>query len=289
MGKLTVAVTGSSGFIGRALTKKIESASWGVIKLDLTQGINLSDREQLRNVPRFDTLIHLAARSYVPASYENPHDFYSNNYLTTLNALELCRENDAKMIYISSYVYGHPQYLPIDENHPVQAFNPYADSKLMCENLCRSYHNFFGIETIIVRPFNAYGPYQSENFLIPSILKQLRNGEIVLNDPNPKRDFIYLDDLVGFLLKAIPYRDSSFEIFNVGSGKNYSVQDIVELILQNWDKPVKVRYRHVIRENEILETLADINKARDILGWLPKTSFESGMNKVMESIKLEEE
>ncbi|UCF63590.1 MAG: NAD(P)-dependent oxidoreductase [bacterium] len=285
MGKLTVAVTGSSGFIGRALTNKIESARWDVIRLDLTQGINLSDRNQLKNVPRFDTLVHLAARSFVPASYENPHDFYSNNYLTTLNALELCRENNAKMIYISSYVYGHPQYLPIDENHPVQAFNPYADSKLMCEKLCRSYHDFFEIETIIIRPFNAYGPNQGENFLIPSILGQLKKGEIVLNDPKPKRDFIYLDDLVEFIVKAISFSDSSFEIFNVGSGKNYSVQEIVELILQNWDKPVRVQYRHVIRENEILETLADISKARDMIGWLPDTSFESGINKVMESLK----
>jgi len=285
MGKLTIAVTGSSGFIGGALTERIENAGWQVIRLDFDQGIDLSDRNQLKDVPPFDTLIHLAARSFVPASYENPYDFYSNNYLTTLNALELCRKNDARMIYVSSYVYGIPQYLPIDENHPVQAFNPYADSKLMCENLCRSYHDFFGNKIIVVRPFNAYGPHQSENFLIPSILKQLKKGKIILNDPRPKRDFIYLEDLVEFFLKAIPYQGSAYEIFNVGSGENHSVQEIVDLVIDNWDEPVEVQYRQVTRNNEIMETLADISKARDILGWMPGTSFVTGLSEVMKSIR----
>ena len=286
MEKMKIAVTGSSGFIGKALTKKVLSAGWDVIELDLSHGINLSDREQLQNIPSFNTLIHLAAKSFVPASYKDPFDFYSNNYLATLNALELCRKNEANMIFTSSYIYGHPQYLPIDENHPVQSFNPYSDTKLMSENLCRSYHDFFGIKTLIVRPFNAYGPNQNENFLIPSILKQLSKRKIILHDPRPKRDFVYLDDLVEFFMKAIEYKDSSFEIFNVGSGTNYSVKEIVDIILHNLDGEFEVQFSQSTRDNEILETMANISKARAVLNWAPKTSFEAGIRKIMNSMKL---
>ena len=286
MGKMKIAVTGSSGFIGKALTKKILAEGWDVLEMDLSEGINLSDQEQLQHVPSFDTLIHLAAKSFVPTSYKEPYDFYSNNYLATLNVLELCRKYQAKIIFTSSYVYGHPQYLPIDENHPVQSFNPYSDTKLISENLCRSYHNFFEIKTLIVRPFNAYGPNQNENFLIPSILKQVGQGEIILHDPRPKRDFVYLDDLVEFFIKAIEYKDSAFEIFNVGSGINYSVKQIVDIILRNIDRELKVQFSQSMRTNEIIETLANISKAQTVLNWVPKTSFEAGIREIMTDMKI---
>ena len=231
MGALKIAITGSRGFIGSRLTRAVKTAGFEVLELDVKTGVDLVDYAQLKKIPRFDCLIHLAAKSFVPASYEDPLDFYSTNYLSTLNTLELCRNFSAKIIFTSSYVYGHPGYLPIDENHPVQAFNPYSDTKLIGEKLCRSYHDFFGVNAIIVRPFNAYGPGQNPNFLIPRILEQIKNRQIKLQNPKPKRDFVYVDDLVNFFLLAINYEKTPYEIFNVGSGSSFSVQQIVDIIL----------------------------------------------------------
>ncbi len=286
MGKLKVTVTGSRGFIGSSLTKKLRTANIEVMELDLKNGINLLDPEVLKKIPSFDTLVHLAARNYVPESYEKPLDFYSNNLVSTLHALELCRINHARMIFTSSYVYGIPQYLPIDEDHPVQAFNPYADTKLIGEKLSQSYNNFFGIEAVILRPFNVYGPHQNENFLIPSILNQLESGHIKLNDSRPKRDFVFIDDLVDFFLKVIFYPKSTFEIFNVGSGVSYSVEQIVKIIVNNFHSDVEVEFKDQQRENEIMETRADISKAAQLLNWFPETSFEDGIVKTMRELNL---
>lgn len=286
MGNLKVAVTGSRGFIGSPLTRKLHSAQIEVVEIDLKTGIDLLDRNILKKELKFDILVHLAARNFVPESYNKPLDFYSTNLISTLHALELCRMNRARMIYTSSYVYGTPQYLPIDENHPVQAFNPYADTKLIGEKLCQSYHNFFGISVIVLRPFNVYGPYQNENFLIPSILNQLESGHLVLKDSRPKRDFVFIDDLIDFFLKVIFYQNAAFEIFNIGSGTSYSIDKIVKIILKNFHAKVKVEFKEQRRENEILETRADISKAAKILNWFPETSFEDGIKKTMRELKL---
>ena len=278
MGSMKIAITGSRGFIGSRLTKAVKKAGFEIQELDIKTGVNLVDHTQLKNIPRFDCLIHLAAKSFVPASYDDPMDFYSTNYLSTLNALELCRKFNAKIIFTSSYVYGHPNYLPIDENHPVQAFNPYSDTKLFGEKLCRSYHEFFGVKTIIVRPFNAYGPGQNPNFLIPRIVQQIKNKQIKLQNPKPKRDFIFVDDLVNFFIKAIHFQKTSFEIFNVGSGNSYSVRQIVEIVLEILKRDIPVEFDNIKRENEIMDTRADITKARTILDWSPQITFEEGIS-----------
>jgi UDP-glucose 4-epimerase len=286
MGALRIAITGSRGFIGSRLTRAVKTAGFKVLELDIKTGVDLVDYTQLKKIPRFDCLIHLAAKSFVPASYKDPLDFYSNNYLSTLNALELCRNFDAKFIFTSSYVYGHPGYLPIDENHPVQAFNPYSDTKLIGEKLCRSYHDFFGVNTIIVRPFNAYGPGQNSNFLIPRILEQIKNKQIKLQNPKPKRDFVYVDDLVNFFVLAINYEKTPYEVFNVGSGTSFSVRQIVDIILGKLERDIPVEFDNIQRENEIMDTRADISKAWNMLKWSPQTDFEEGIFLTLKAAKL---
>ena len=169
---------------------------------------------------------------FVPYSFENPRETYEVNVLGTLNILELCRlYNIGNIVFASSYVYGSPEYLPVDEGHSLSPTSPYARSKVMGEGLCRAYHEDYGLKCVILRIFNIYGEGQSDSFLIPSILKQLVSGEIELMDPEPRRDFLYISDAVDAYVKAGHYTGSDFEVFNMGSGVSYSVDSIANKII----------------------------------------------------------
>ena len=161
---MKILITGFSGFIGKYLIELLKQTTHELILLDISNGFDICDWEQIKHFVGLDAIIHLANLSFVPASYEQPKKFYESNYLSTLNMLELCRINHAKMIFFSSYVYGHPQYQPIDENHPIQAFNPYAQTKVICESLCEGYNRDFHIPVTIFRPFNIYGKGQNPDF-----------------------------------------------------------------------------------------------------------------------------
>ena len=187
----TIIISGSSGFIGKNLINLISQTNkYQIITLDINNGIDLTQNEQLLSLPPFDIFIHLANLLYVPASYQNPAVFYRVNYLTTLNALELCRKNNAKMIYISSYLYGNPKYLPIDENHPINPTNPYAQSKYICEKLCEGYYRDFKIKTIILRPFNIYGIGQKGDLLIPEIITPVSYTHLDVYKRQPSQGII---------------------------------------------------------------------------------------------------
>jgi UDP-glucose 4-epimerase len=196
---MKIAISGSEGFIGQALKSKLSlNINTELICIDIKNGDDLSYKKILDRIKEFDVFVHLAALSFVPDSYTKPHTFFDINFNTTLNALELCRKYKAKMIFLSSYVYGKPHYLPIDEKHPINAFNPYAQTKIIGEKLCESYNKDFNVPCFILRPFNIYGPRQNSLFLLPSILEQIKAGQkkILLNDPTPRRDFVNIYDVI---------------------------------------------------------------------------------------------
>jgi len=275
---IKAAVTGSSGFVGQHLIKSLRSKDFEFVKLDLQDGVDITDWKQIRSTEKFDVLFHLAAKTFVPDSFKNPRSFYYTNISGTLNALELCRLNNAKMIFASSYIYGQPQYLPIDETHPIVAFNPYAQTKVIGEQLCESYHRNFGVPIVILRPFNIYGYGQNENFLIPTMLKQMKEGVISLKDPEPKRDMVFIDDVIEAYINAAEYDQNGFDIFNIGSGISYSIQEIVDQITASSDQEIKVEFSGEKRKNEVLNTIADISKAKKLLNWNPKITFNEGLN-----------
>ncbi|GAB4292411.1 MAG: SDR family NAD(P)-dependent oxidoreductase [Myxococcota bacterium] len=281
---MRVAVTGSSGFLGSRLAVRLKELDIEIIELDIRSGVDLTDWRRLMGVEKSDVVIHLAARTFVPASYENPREFYSANIISTLNALELARKFRAKFIFASSYVYGVPEYLPIDENHPTKPFNPYAQSKIICEQLCAGYHRDFGMNIVIFRPFNLYGPGQDERFLIPTIIKQARSGSVMLKDPKPKRDWIFVDDAKEAFVKALYYDKSEFEVFNLGSGKSSSVEEIVAVLRKYVQGDFKVAFTGEERKFEVMDTVADISKARRLLGWNPGIELEEGIKKCLEEI-----
>jgi len=278
-----ILVTGHDGFIGRKLVKELESNDNEVVGFDYRDGIDIRNWEQIREFDDIDIIYHLAAITFVPYSFENPRETYEVNVLGTLNILELARQIDVeKIVTMSSYVYGRPQYLPIDEDHPLSSNNPYTGSKLVMEQLCKAYTQDFGLDCVIFRPFNIYGAGQNENFLIPSIIKQLNEGKIELKDPEPKRDFIYVSDLINAQLKAGSFKGKEkLNIFNIGYGKSYSVKEIVDKIIGLYGKPVEVKYTGERRPNEVMDTVASIKKANDELRWKPTVDLESGLKKMM--------
>jgi len=280
---MKILITGYSGFIGSYLQKKLEKAEHELILADIANGINICDWQQVKQYEGMDVIVHLANLSFVPASYEQPKRFYETNYLSTLNMLELCRLNNAKMVFFSSYIYGHPQYQPIDENHPTQAFNPYAQTKVICESLCEGYNRDFKVPITIFRPFNIYGTGQNPDFLIPSIIQQAKTGKIVIKDDRPKRDYIHVEDIVDAIITAIETEnaDKSIQKYNLGSGLSYSVKEIVDMVRGLFDTEIEYICTHEIRPNDVMDTIADISKIQNELHWKPSISILEGLTKMV--------
>ena len=275
---MRILVTGFSGFIGKYLLERLNFSNHELILMDLTNGFDICNWEQVKHITGIDAIIHLANLSFVPASYDQPKKFYESNYLSTLNMLELCRTNHAKMIFFSSYVYGHPQYQPIDEKHPIQAFNPYAQTKVICESLCEGYNRDFQVPVTIFRPFNIYGIGQNPDFLIPTIIQQAKKGSIVIKDDRPKRDYIHVKDIVEAVIAAIDSKTSpTLKTYNLGTGISYSVKEIVEQVRDLYNSKINYQCLNEIRQNEVMDTVADIRKIKKELKWEPKISITEGL------------
>ncbi len=267
---MKVSISGIDGFIGSALRRALaKSDGFEIIDQPLFRH-SLEDAELLkREAADCDVIVHLAAKTFVPDSFTNPYLFYKNNIDTTLSVLELCRVRNIKLIYLSSYVYGKPHYFPIDEMHPVADFNPYAHSKIIGEQLCAGYANYFKVNYSIVRPFNIYGKNQPAHFLVSKILNMAKQGQIRLEDPRPKRDYVHVDDVADAIIRIMQQGEFNGEVFNVCSGKSVSIQEIVEAATNTQSHDVKVSYSNIQRPNEILDTIGDYSKAFNAFQWTP--------------------
>ncbi len=282
---MKIAITGSGGFVGQHLISVLKKEpDVEIIEISRSLHIDIGNWESVeKNVKAVDVVIHLAAKTFVPDAYKTPRDFYDFNYISTLNALEFCRLNNAKFIYISSYVYGHPQYTPIDEKHAVEDFNPYAASKLLGEQLCFSYSKNFGVQAIILRPFNIYGIGQPPTLVFQNILQQIDEGRVMLKDSRPKRDYLHVKDLAVAIEKCIHIKNiDTVEVFNIGYGISYSLQNVLQIFKEHipW---LEFGFTNEQRPNEILDTCCDNNKAKEILNWQPGISLKEGIKELIEN------
>lgn len=281
-----ILITGHNGFIGKNLIQKLDKSNEEIMTLTDDDGhkIDIRDWDNIKKLEEPEIIFHLAATSNIPFSFQNPRETYEINVFGTLNILELARISDAdKVVFTSSYVYGIPKYLPIDEEHPLTPNNPYSRSKLHAESLLRSYYEDYGINCIIFRPFNIYGIGQKDNFLIPTICSQLTNGVIELEDPAPKRDFIHISDVISALMIAGD-NNCNFEIFNLGYGKSYSVEEIVEKIIKIYKYPIEVHFRDKRRRNEVFNTIANIDKIKKKLNWKPLIDINEGLYQIVNNL-----
>lgn len=276
----SVLVTGAKGFIGKNLVQKLLNQKiFKVIEFDIEDGDIANQEFQYEEI---DHIIHLAGKTYVPDSWKFPFNFYRTNFLGTINILELCRKLNCPLTYISAYVYGEPEYLPIDENHPLKAANPYMHSKLQAESACSFYATNYDVPITVVRPFNIYGPNQSPNFLIPKIIDQVKSksNEIKVFSLDSKRDYIYIDDFTEAIIKAIDL-NIDYQVLNIGSGKSYSVKEIIDFCQDIAGTNKKVISENINRKNEIMDVFADIKKAVNVLKWNPSFSIKEGLKETI--------
>lgn len=276
----SILVTGSTGFIGTHLLKTLNKRNDFVYSASRNDG-DISLTQTWNSFPDCDIVIHLAGKSFVPDSWTDVYGYSQTNLLSTIAALEYCKNKNARLIFLSSYLYGNPVSLPISENAPLIIQNPYALTKKWAEESCEFYSNNYNIPVTIIRPFNVYGPGQSSSFLLPQIINQIKSKkEIKLKDLTPKRDYIYITDLINAIIKAID-TNLGFELFNIGSGVSYSVEEIVSIIQKIFGLNLPVLSEDTIRKGEIMNTIADISKANQILNWAPTYSIYDGLKETI--------
>mgnify|MGYP001577931057 FL=1 len=276
--KNSILITGATGFIGRHLIKKISNYSIAVDENG--KNIDLRIRKDVLKMKRADTVIHLAAKIPSEKNYSK-NTFFEHNFLGTLNILEYCvQKKIKKIIFVSSYVYGNPKKNPINEKYEVKPHNTYAKSKVLSEELCKIYAEKYKIQIIILRPFNIFGYLQKDNSLISNIMKSIKNNSsITIINKNNKRDYLFIDDLIEVIIKLINY-ECKFEIFNIGSGKSYSFENIIQLFEKKSKKKIKRKYK-ISKENSIPKIQADITKIKKEIKWNPKYTLVEGIEKII--------
>ena len=276
---MKILITGAKGFIGSNLCLKLRELNISFI--------DYSSHHDTWNTIIFDNylkerithIVHLAAKNFIPESWEKPEVYIHTNVNSTVCLLEFSRKINAKFIFLSSYMYGKPEYLPIDETHPTSVLNPYALSKYLAEEACKFYARNFQVSVSVLRVFNIYGPGQKSTFLIPYVVSQILNSqEINVLDLSPKRDYLYISDLIDAIISLFNC-DYKFEIFNIGSGESYSVRELVEILQKLAKTNKKVNSKSEIRTNEINDVIANTEKLNKLNGWVAKVNIQDGLKK----------
>lgn len=303
---MNVLVTGAGGFIGSHLTERLveigskvkvivrynSRSDWGLLEMLRKERLNeievimgdLRDGDAVRNaVKDVDTIFHLGSLIAIPYSYVHPRETIETNIMGTLNVLTAARENGVgKVIHVStSEVYGTAQYVPIDEKHPLQGQSPYSASKIGADMIAESFYRSFGVPVTIIRPFNTFGPRQSARAVIPTIISQaLTQEQIYLGALHPTRDYTYIDDIIDAFIKIAESSSSVGDVINIGSNFEISIGDIAEKIVSiiGKDKEVLADPKRIRPQKSEVERLwCDNTKARKLLGWEPKVSFDDGL------------
>ncbi|PDT03085.1 glucose 4-epimerase [Rhizobium chutanense] len=273
-------VTGAGGFLGKRLVERLERAGVDVLALDRTHG-DIAEERLWQELPAARTLFHLAGRTFVPDSWTQGPSFTAANVLGTQHALNWCKRHKAKLVFASAYVYGVPERLPIHESDPVRPNNPYALSKHLAEQLCEFAATYEQIPVVVLRLFNIYGVGQRLEFLIPTLLDQIRTKqEIQVMDLSPRRDYVFVDDVLSAFAKAMDVAEG-YHCINIGSGTSYSVQEIIDILQKAAGTDLPVVSSCAVRRNEIPDVRADITRARDVLGWRPEWDLPAGIGVMM--------
>ena len=308
-----VLVTGAAGFIGarlvqclveqgatvRAFTRYTSRPEFGNLaclsreifeQVELVRG-NIEDYSAVDDaLDDIDTVFHLGALISIPYSYIHPVETVQTNILGTLNVLEACRNKQVKLIHTStSEVYGSALRVPIDEQHSLQAQSPYSASKIAADKLVESYYRSFDVPSVTVRPFNTYGPGQSNRAVIPTIISQaLTSDQIHLGNLEARRDFTFLDDTVNGFLAAAAHSQWDGKVYNLGTGIDVTIGEVAQMVFDYLGiTPEIIIDQERIRpeKSEVTRLLSDNSLAKRELGWQPQVSLEEGLAKTVEWIR----
>ena len=223
-------------------------------------------------------IIHLAALTDINYCNKYPTETFQVNALGTQNLLEIARKKNTKFIYLStSHVFGNPKQIPIKENHPKQPTSIYSASKLTGEILCESYSKSYGLDISIARLFSIYGPNSPKHLITSKIIQQLLKGNIIeLGNTRPKRDFLYIDDVIQ-ALELILQNNKGFNSYNIGSGKSYSIENLCRRIIKISNKNIQFQSKKSLsRTNDIQNIVANCSKIKK-LGWKPQMKLNDGL------------
>lgn len=311
---LDVLVTGADGFIGSHLTEALVARGAGVTALSLYNSFDsfgwlddlpmevrsnvMAVRGDIRDaafvrrlVAGRDIVFHLAALIAIPHSYVAAQSYVETNVIGTLNVLEAARDTGVQRIVhtSTSEVYGTAISLPISEWHPLHGQSPYSASKIGADMMAEAFARSFGLPVVILRPFNTFGPRQSERAIIPSIMRQALDTSaktIRIGDTTPIRDFTYVSDTVEAFLAAGLSQSLEFgRPYNAGSGKAVTIGEITGLILDLTgggktveSDPLRVRPAN----SEVRALLADSALFRSHTGWTPGIALRDGIARTIE-------
>lgn len=301
-----VLITGAGGFIGshlvealvvlgarvRAFVRYTSRGEIGVLKyvprailreIEIMAG-DLRDLEAVSTAARsVEMIFHLASLIGIPYSYLYPRDVAETNIFGTLNVLMAARRHGVpRTIHTSSSeVYGTAQSVLVTEGHALQAQSPYAASKIAADKIAESFQRSYGLPVCILRPFNTYGPRQSDRAVIPTIISQaLKGKEIRLGAVAPRRDYTFVRDTVAGFVSAGERAESVGLEINLGSDHEISIGDLARVILEilKRDLPIIEDPQRLRPEHSEVERLHAGNaRARALLGWEPKVSLEEGL------------
>ena len=308
-----IVVTGADGFIGSHLVEALVHAGAQVTALafynafdrngwldELPEDVLASVRIARGDVRDFsflnrlvaghDIVFHLAALIGIPHSYAAPQSYVDTNVTGTLNVLEAARVNGVgRVVHTStSEVYGTALTLPIAESHPLQGQSPYSASKIAADKMAEAYALSFDLPVAVLRPFNTYGPRQSERAVIPTIVRQALDpscASIKLGDLTTTRDFNYVSDTVAAFLAIGRASEIDFGTpYNTGTGEAVSVADVVTRVreLTGANKPVESEAERVRPErSEVRTLLADPARLAAATGWRAEVSLDQGLERVV--------
>ena len=298
---MKILITGGAGFIGSHVANLLISKNNEVVVID---NLSVGKRENINEKAVFykqdicegekikeifkkespDIVIHAAANSMLRKSLENPVFDAMTNIIGTINILEACKENNVKKIIYTSTGgarFGEPEYLPVDEKHPVAPCSPYGISKHTAEHYVLMYNQLYGLDCIIFCFGNVYGPGDdpSTNRVIPLFIKQVLENKSprIFGSGNQTRDFIYVIDLAEFLIECLD-KIPEHKLFNLSGGEQISVNNIFEHIKEISDFDKEAEHAEGIK-GEINDILLDNSLVKNELGWSPKTNIKEGIKK----------
>lgn len=283
-----ICVCGSSGFIaGHLIDALIKEKPKDIIKLDIETGDDITDFSKtvkIFKVTRPDIVFNLAVLP-LPASLTEPHPTVAKILYMMINLCEMCRLGLFKrLVHISSSeAYGNALIKPQNELHPLNPRTPYASAKASCDLIALSYHKTFGIDVVIPRCFNTYGPRQPLKWgaLIPKVINTILQGgkPIIFKNGKRTRDFIYVTDTVKGIIGVAKYAKSG-EIVNIGSGKEVTIMDMLLKICKMMGYKGKYDYQ-IQRPGDVSQLCCDYSKARKMFGFKAEVGLEEGLKRTI--------
>lgn len=304
---MNILLTGGAGFIGRWVAKRLLDDGHSVwIVDDLSNGreVNIAEfREhpglkafikgtildeallgRLFDENRFDICYHLGASINVQDSIDDPRTTFNNDTIGTFYIMEQCRNHNVKVVFMSTCMVYDRCTNPggITELDPIKPASPYAGAKIAAENMVLSYSYAYGLPTVVIRPFNTYGPFQKtggEGGVVAIFIKNKLSGKTlnIYGEGTQTRDLLYVEDCARFVVEA-GYSDAvNGEIVNAGLGRDIAINDLAKLVVGDESRILHVK--HIHPQSEIQKLLCNSGKAERLLGWKPEVSLEEGIRR----------